>query len=327
MQTGATVLAAPYMDASEDANELEKAMKGIAIIGTDEKKIISILANRTVQQRQEIARAYKATYGKDLQGRLRRRLSGDIRRAVLCSFYDKAHVNAKACYKSIRGPGTDEQILIDVICTSDNAEIYSLKRAYRDILLEEGQNAVRHNLEADVKGDVRGDLEFVLVALLQGKRETAFIQAQVNKDAEALYTGGEKKLGTDESLFTRILVTRSFKSIRAINEAYKKLAGHDLLRAIEKETSGDYMRALITIVKTAVNKNECIADILYNCMAGAGTHDDNLIRVIMAYSETSLAEIQRVFNIKYTRKNLREMVKDDTSGNYKKFLLAILGEK
>ncbi|EUB59084.1 Annexin A7 [Echinococcus granulosus] len=253
MQTGATVLAAPYMDASEDANELEKAMKGI---GTDEKKIINILANRTVQQRQEIARAYKAAYGKDLQGRLRRHLSGDIRRAVLCSFYDKAHVNARACYKSIRGPGTDEQILIDVICTSDNAEIYSLKRAYRD--------TVRHNLEADVKGDVRGDLEFVLVALLQGKRETAFNQAQVNKDAEALYSGGEKKLGTDESLFTRILVTRSFKSIRAINEAYK---------------------------------------------------------------ETSLAEIQRVFNIKYTRKNLREMVKDDTSGNYKKFLLAILGEK
>ncbi|KAL5960687.1 Annexin A7 [Taenia solium] len=317
MQTGATVSASPSMNANEDANELEKAMKGF---GTDKKKIINILANRTVQQRQEIARAYKAAYGKDLQGRLSRQLSGDIRRAVLYSFYDKAHVNAKACYKSIRGPGTDEQVLIDVICTSDNAEIHSLKNAYHDILLEEGQNAIRRNLEADVKDDVRGDLEFVLVALLQGKRETAFNQAQVDEDAEALYSGGEKKLGTDESLFTRILVTRSFKSIRAINEAYKKLAGHDLLKAIEKETSGDYMRALITIVKTALNKNECIADILYNCMAGAGTHDDNLIR-------TSLAEIQRAFNAKYTRKNLCDMVKDDTSGGYKKFLLAILGEK
>lgn len=128
------------------------------IIGTDKKKIINILANRTVQQRREIARAYKAAYGKvrlcmptlmlnahllnllhsawgdskDLQERLRRQLSGDIRRAVLYSFYDKAHVNAKACYKSIRGPGTDEQVLIDVICTSDNAEIHSLKRAYHD---------------------------------------------------------------------------------------------------------------------------------------------------------------------------------------------------
>ncbi|VDM31471.1 unnamed protein product [Hydatigera taeniaeformis] len=280
----------------------------------DRSKIISVLTSRTVQQRQEIARAYKAAYGKDLQGKLRRQLSGDIRLAVLYSFYDKAHVNAKACYKAIRGAGTDEQVLIDVICTSDNAEIHSLKRAYHDILLEEGQNdrlqkhvfqhlAVKRNLETDVKADVRGDLEFVLVALLQGKRETSFNQAQVNEDTEALYSGGEKKVGTDESLFTRILVTRSFKSLRAINEAYKKLAGHDLLKAIEKETSGDYMRALITIVKTAINKNECIADILYNSMAGAGTHDDNLIRVIMAYSEASLQFYAQGLEVAHREKN------------------------
>ncbi|VUZ52613.1 unnamed protein product [Hymenolepis diminuta] len=87
------------------------------------------------------------------------------------------------------------------------------------------------------------------------------------------------------------------------------------------------MRSLITIVKTAINKNECIADILFNSMAGAGTHDENLTRVIMAYSETSLAEIQRSFDAKYAKTNLCQMIRDDTSGHYKKFLLAILGFK
>lgn len=52
--------------------------------------------------------------------------------------------------------------------------------------------AVKRDLESDVKGDVSGDLEFVLVALLQGKRETTFTPSQVCQDAEALYNGGEK---------------------------------------------------------------------------------------------------------------------------------------
>ncbi|KAM7536218.1 hypothetical protein Aperf_G00000095737 [Anoplocephala perfoliata] len=324
MQSGATVVTATDTNPNDDAIELEKALKGLCING---QKITDIMASRTVSQRQEIAKAYKAAQGRDLKERLQRELRGDFRRVVLYSFYDKAHVNARACYRAIKGAGTDEQILIDVICTSDNLEVHNLKKAYKDILLEEGQNAAKRNLETDVKEDVSGDLQFVLVAILQGKRETAFIENQVQEDAETLYKGGEKILGTDESVFTRILVTRSFKSIRAINEAYKELAGHDLLKAIEKETSGDYMRALITIVKTAINKNECLADILFNSMAGAGTHDENLTRVIMAYSETSLAEIQKCFNAKYTKTNLRQMIKDDTSSHYQKFLLAILGEK
>ena len=52
--------------------------------------------------------------------------------------------------------------------------------------------AVKRSLESDVKEDVSGDLEFVLVALLQGKRESAFIESQILQDAEALYKGGEK---------------------------------------------------------------------------------------------------------------------------------------
>ena len=46
-----------------DCATLKKAMKGI---GTDEKLIINVLANRTSQQRVEIKNKYKALFGKDL---------------------------------------------------------------------------------------------------------------------------------------------------------------------------------------------------------------------------------------------------------------------
>lgn len=51
---------------------------------------------------------------------------------------------------------------------------------------------MKRSLEYDVKEDVSGDLQFVLVAILQGKRETLLSETQVQEDAEALFNGGEK---------------------------------------------------------------------------------------------------------------------------------------
>ncbi|VDL94924.1 unnamed protein product [Schistocephalus solidus] len=282
MASGGTVHPASYMNDKEDAEALEKAMKGL---GTDEQAIIDLLSKRSVFQRQKIAETYKSIYGKDLKDRLHSELSGHFRQAVLYSFYDMAHVNAKACYKAIKGAGTDEQVLIDVICTATNDEIHVLKKAYGDVLLEEKQNALRRNLELDVKHDTSGDFERVLIALLQGQRGADVSDAQLRTDCEELYKGGEAKLGTDETTFTRILVSRSWKDIAKINDIYNQARGHDLITAIGKETSGDYRRALQTIVKTAINRNAAYAEILYNTMKGAGTHDDNLVRMIIAHSE------------------------------------------
>jgi len=46
---------------NDDATRLYKAMKGI---GTDETALIDVLCKRTYDQRLEISRAYKASYGK-----------------------------------------------------------------------------------------------------------------------------------------------------------------------------------------------------------------------------------------------------------------------
>lgn len=38
-------------------------------------------------------------------------------------------------------------------------------------------------------------------------------------------------------------------------------------------------------MKTAFNKEECIADFLRDSMVGAGTNDEQLMRLVLAYAE------------------------------------------
>lgn len=317
----ATVHPAPNFNAEADAEVLHKAMKGR---GTDEDAIIEVLAHRSLKQRQEIERVYKSMYGLDLKEMLRKELSGYFRLAVLYSFYDKAHVNAMSLYRAMKGLGTDEGILIDVLCSSTNEEIMELREAYDDILKEERQNLARRSLEQDVMHDVSGDFKRLLVAILQGKRRKTFDKEDIVSDCESLYKAGEGQRGTDESVFTRVFATCPWEELVGIAAVYLEAVGNDLFTSIEKETSGDYRDALLTILKTALNRERFYAEVLHRSMKGIGTHDENLTRMIMAHCDTDLESIKQEFYEMYDTR-LEDMVRDETSGDQRKFLMAILG--
>ena len=59
-------------------------------------------------------------------------------------------------------------------------------------------------------------------------------------------------------------------------------------------------------------------------MKGLGTHDETLIRVIVTRAEIDMQLIKAEFHRKY-KKSLEDMISSDTSGSYKKFLLALVG--
>ncbi|KAM7534942.1 hypothetical protein Aperf_G00000095750 [Anoplocephala perfoliata] len=317
----ATVKVAPNFNVQADAEALYEAMKGL---GTDEDAIIKILSQRSLQQRQQIEKTFKSMFGQDLRQQLSKELSGYFKLAVLYSFQDKAHVNARALYRAMKGLGTDETILIDVLCSSTTEEIRDLKEAYNDVLREERQNLARRSLEDDVIHDVSGDFERVLVALLQGQRRRTFDKEDVTNDCETLYRAGEARRGTDEAAFTKIFVNCSWEELVAIAAVYLETVGNDLFTAVENETSGDYRDSLLTILKSALNRERFYAEVLYRSMKGLGTHDENLVRMIMAHCNTDLANIKEEFLEMYETP-LEDMVKGDTSGDQRKFLLAMLG--
>lgn len=59
-------------------------------------------------------------------------------------------------------------------------------------------------------------------------------------------------------------------------------------------------------------------------MKGLGTDDPTLIRVIVARAEFDMQYIKSEYRNKYG-KSLHDAVHSDTSGNYRTFLLSLLG--
>ncbi|XP_059802216.1 annexin A7-like [Hypanus sabinus] len=313
--TQGTVKPVANFNAQSDAEILRQAMKGA---GTNEQAIIDVVANRSNDQRQKIKLAFKTLYGKDLIKDLKSELSGNMEEIIIALFMPTTYYDAWSLRKAMEGAGTQDRVLIEILCTRNNQEIREIVRCYKEEL--------GRNLEKDLKKDTSGHFKRLLISMSQGNRdETQTVDMQkATADAEKLFRAGEGKLGTDESTFNMILATRSFPQLKATIQEYGRLANRELMKAIDREFSGDVCDGMQAIVQCVVNRPAFFAEKLYKSMKGLGTSDSTLIRVIVTRSEIDLVQIKQAFWEKY-QKTLRMMVESDTSGDYKRMLLAIIG--
>lgn len=232
---------------------------------------------------------------------------------------------------------------------------------------------------------------------------------------------GEGCWGTDEAAINKVLSLRNYAQLRATFEEYGNIAGRDIEEAIDSECSGCLQAGMLAIgqcwclthvlclciwilftlrhfnafsVRYAKDPAMFFARRLYDSMKGAGTSDNDLIRVIVSRSEVNsgdcngpqnawvlfisywdsagfwlcikiihcllifyhsycacgmlisdedffifgcsdllcsclfqidLAEIKMAFQEKYEQ-SLSDFVSDDVGGDYKKILLAVIGD-
>lgn len=110
------------------AASLYKSMKGL---GTDEKCIINELTSHTNDQLQLVKEKYFILYGKTLKEDLKSDLSFHFKDVCVGLLEPTREYEAHKLKNAIKGLGTDEMCVIDILCTKDGSELYKLNEVYK----------------------------------------------------------------------------------------------------------------------------------------------------------------------------------------------------
>ncbi|KAF9280572.1 Annexin A7 [Mortierella antarctica] len=306
----------PVPTPQQDAETIHAACKGF---GTDEKRVISVVATRTSEHLAQVASVYRQFYGRDLVDVLKKETSGHFGRALHYLILPPLLLDAELVHDAIVGAGTNERCLIQVLVGRTNADMAQLKSMY--------YAKYHKSLESDVKGDVSGYFEKLLMMSMQGMRdEIGHYQYNVEADVQSLYKAGEGRIGTDESTFIHILTNRPDAHLRAVFAQYQTRYGKKFTRVIKKEFSGWVKTGLVYLVSWITNPAHCVAKHLEKSMAGAGTDDQQLTRLLVRNrTQPFMNQVKAAYQAKY-RKTLRDRIKGETSGDYRRTLFSVIGE-
>ncbi|KAM3870445.1 annexin A2-like [Diretmus argenteus] len=313
-----TVVPALDCDPDRDAARIETAIK---TKGVDEQTIIDVLTKRTYTQRRDIAFAYERRAKKDMITALKSALSGSLETVILGLMKSTAQYDASEIRGSIKGLGTDEETLIEILCSRSNPELVEIKRVYKELFKKE--------LEKDVAGDTSGNFAKLLLALAQAKRpdpSSIVDYEKIDEDARALYDAGVKRKGTDVATWISIMTERSVPHLQKVFERYKSYSPYDMQESIRKEVKGDLEKSFLTLVQCFENKQLYFANKLGDAMKSKGAKENVVTRIIVSRCEVDLKKICSEFKT-HSGQSLSKTIAEHTKGDYQKVLLSLCGEE
>ncbi|XVF69537.1 hypothetical protein PTKIN_Ptkin11bG0089900 [Pterospermum kingtungense] len=336
----ATIIAPKQFSPVEDAENIKKACQGW---GTDEKAIISILGHRNLFQRRLVRLAFEEIYHQDLLQQLKCELSGDFERAVSLWTLDPADRDALLANEALHKTVPDYRVIVEIACIRSPEDLLAVKRAYKF--------RYKHSLEEDLASVTTGDIRKLLVAITSAYRYDGdeFDETLARSEANILHEDIHGKTFNHEEVI-RILSTRSKAQLNATFNLYKDIHGRSITKVqyipknlkiyvirhawhsfltqsfyVMKGLSGDdYFYALRTVIRCIGDAQKYFAKVLRSAINTVGTDEDGLSRVIVTRAEKDLKEIQELY-LKRNNGSLEDAIARDTSGDYKAFLLALLG--
>jgi len=269
----------PDFDAQRDADMILQAMNS-----GDPKvqygKLIELLGKPTIAQRQELI-AQGRQKGKNLKDELLKMLpqSEVVTNHLLVSLLDTpSEHDAKYLEKAMKGFGTNEDMIIEILTTRSNAQLREIKSTYRELFDRELKN--------DIASETSGTFKQLLLDLLEANRDESFRMdpAKAKKDAEALYKSGEGKWGTDEDVFVKVLANQNMQQLQLMFNEYEKMKKYPFEQALKKEFSGDELKAFLEIASFVRNGplGEEV-ELVHKCIQ-QGAKDEMLVHLITSVS-------------------------------------------
>ena len=298
------------------AEELRKAMEGF---GTNEELLIRTVTAHKTQDRLKIKKAYQEKYNKDLIEDLKSELSGKFEDAMIALFKDPIEYDAECLNNSMKGAGTDEGCLIEILASRPSWLLEKIKTKYKEMYNKE--------LEDDVKNDCSGDFQKILIGLLNCKRSYS---KEVNKEqcetlVKQMHEAKEENwlIDNEQDFFYKYIMLSSPKELSLVSRIYYKIYGTTILDGIDKKYNGNAKELLNAILYSQISPSEYFAKKIKKAIEGFGTDNKTLIRILVTRCEVDMNIIKQYYK-KLFNKDMIEDIKNDISGDYQKLMIELI---
>uniref|UniRef100_A0A8C5B8S2 Annexin n=1 Tax=Gadus morhua TaxID=8049 RepID=A0A8C5B8S2_GADMO len=238
-----------------------------------------------------------------------------------------ATADSEALYNAMKGFG--EAPLDSFLASRNNQQIHDMVEACavcginaNDLQLNDATfspPAYGSDMEEDVVRETSGHFKKMLVVLLQGTRDESGVV-----DADLVEQDAQVNCAKALRIVSLCTASVCFIVLPTVFDQYEKIAEKSIEDSIKSELSGDFERVMLAVVHCIRSVSMFFARRLYKSMKGLGTADNTLIRIMIARSEIDMLDIRECFRLRY-EKSLYNMIKEDTSGDYKRTLLQLCG--
>ncbi|EEA26760.1 annexin ANXC3.2 [Talaromyces marneffei ATCC 18224] len=305
-------------DFKPQADSLRKAMKGF---GTDEATLIRVLAPLDPLQVAALRETYTRHINRDLYKDVKSETGGYFEQGLLAVIEGPLNHDAELVREAVKGLGTKEWLLNDVLLGRSNADIREIKNAY--------QRKFNRSLERDVEDDLSAETKNLFKRVISATRHeesTPLNPTAIESEVKSIHGSTAGRIVNNVAEVCAIFAQSSDNELRAISHKFHERYHVELEKHIASQFSGHMKAALIHMLRTAIDPAHRDATLLEDAMAGPGTKDFMLVTRIVRlhWNKQHLDQVKKAYQHHYHR-DLRERVKGEVSGDYEKLMLALLG--
>jgi len=299
--------------ASRDADLVNEAVTGW---GTDEGKLIRVLCALPKKQLQRVNDIYIERFGKSLRevtdDELGGFFEGDFKYFMKCALTKDTELDAELLVESMKGWGTDDTMLCELICTRSNRELKEAKAIFAE---KEGKP-----VEKWVDGDTSGGFQDFLMSCLAANRDESLTVNSAEAAKQADIIGACLDSGDGYDQLKNFLVRANVRQVEEIKKKYQEKFGTDMMEAIKEKAGSEWKKILVA---RCYDKPSYYANAMYGAMKGFGTDENALSRIIGRSSKGDLKRAEVRFQAMFGQ-SLTETITSEVGGNFKKALLTYL---
>jgi len=227
---------------------------------------------------------------------------------------------------AVKGAGTDEQTLIDILVSMNATEKSSVKTIFQ----QKSGYTLRYYVRDDLAGYGEADFRGILTALIDVQRldDNCVDISKAKSDASSLHSS-LAKIGNSASHaeIHQILASRSWIQLKKTFEIFEKEYGTTFEQRVTQLFTDRYRDTLKAIYQYAMDSNTFFAEALHRDLgyvhSSSWRYTYGVSRVFTWRSEIDLGDIAAAFLKKYKR-SLENYVKSEVRGWAKTALVGIL---